>query len=365
MKTLLLSNRDLREIVRRVEIDHLMDQMIDRLMAALVSFDVNQTEIPVRRGFHYESPVTGMIEWMPLLQKQREVLMKVVGYHPQSPDTLRLPTVLSTLSKYDPTTGHLTALVDGTFLTAMRTGAASAVASRLLAKPDSVTLGLIGCGAQAVTQLHAISRRFKLAEVLIYDVDQCAMETYPRRVAAIVPKHVDIYPVSVREVVSTADILCVATSIPIGRGPVFAHYQTKPWIHVNAVGSDFPGKIEIPKALLLESFVCPDTLGQAQSEGECQQLAAEQIGADLVTVAQAETDNQQLQEQKTVFDSTGWALEDQVAMDVLLEHARKYSIGTEVEIEYVSDDPRNPYEFLERSQGQQRNKFQLKLGAGS
>ncbi len=365
MNTLLLSHRDLQEIVRRVGIDRLMDDLIDRLSGALVAFDAGKTEIPVRAGFHYESPVTGLIEWMPLLQKPSQVLMKVVGYHPQSPDTLQLPTILSTLSMYDPNTGHLVALADGTFLTAMRTGAASAVASRLLAKPDSSTLGLVGCGAQAVTQLHAIGRSFAISDVLIHDVDPQAMQTFTKRTGAFAADRYDVRAMPVEELVAASDIVCVATSVAIGQGPVFGSCPTRPWLHVNAVGSDFPGKIELPKALLDDSFVCPDTLGQATREGECQQLAVEHIGAELVEVARRAPEFEAMRERRTVFDSTGWALEDQVAMDLLLEHARAFALGSEIQIECVSDDPRDPYEFLTGDRDQDRRGLAIEVGARS
>lgn len=362
MNTLLLSHQDLQEIVRRVGIDKLMDDLIDRLTSALVLFDEDKTEIPVRTGFHYDTPVTGLIEWMPLLQKQSEVLMKVVGYHPQSPNTLQLPTILSTLSKYDPITGHLVALVDGTFLTAMRTGAASAIASRVLARPSSSTLGLIGCGAQAVTQLHAIGRVFDLTEVLIHDVDETAIASFAERSAIFIDDGINVRRAPVDELVAASDILSVATSVPIGQGPVFTSCLTNPWLHINAVGSDFPGKIELPKALLSESYVCPDSLEQATREGECQQLSAEAIGADLVEVVRRPLEFAAIQESKTVFDSTGWALEDQVAMDLLLEHASEFSIGSEIQIECVSHDPRDPYEFLTGTSERDRYARAIKVG---
>lgn len=355
MNTLLLSYPDLQDVVRRVGIDRLMDQLIDRLTAALVSYDADRTEIPVRAGFHYETPITGLIEWMPLLQKHSSVLMKVVGYHPESPDTLQLPTILSVLSKYDPNTGHLVAIVDGTFLTAMRTGAASAIASRVLAKPDSRTLGLIGCGAQAVTQLHAIGRSFRLTDVLIFDADESAMDTFPGRVEAFVSPEVNIRPVSLVDLVASSDIISVATSVPIGQGPVFQAGETRPWLHVNAVGSDFPGKIELPGALLQRSYVCPDTLDQAIREGECQQLVTDQIGADIVQVTRRAAYYASKRNQRTVFDSTGWALEDQVALDLLLEYAEEYGIGSSIPIESVSGDPRDTYEFLRKTDDQDRD----------
>lgn len=356
MKTLLISHSDLNEIVVRVGVDRMMDELISRLKTALISFDETKTEIPVRAGFHYEVPVTGLIEWMPLLEKQRSVLMKIVGYHPDSPDTLKLPTILSTLSKYDPTSGHLVALADGTFLTAMRTGAASAVASLAMARPDSSTLGLVGCGAQAVTQLHALSRVFELNDVLIYDIDEAALKTFPARITACADDSLRIRHLPVEQVVAHADILCVATSVAIGKGPVFEAQQVRPWLHVNAVGSDFPGKLECPRDLLVESFVCPDVLEQATREGECQQLSVEEIADDLVTVVRDGDAYTHLRQQKTVFDSTGWALEDQIAMDLLLEYGRDFCMGTEIEIECLSADPRDPYEFLTQTTTAQASK---------
>ena len=345
-KTLLLSHRDLRWVVRRVGLTPLMDELIARLGAAFATFDERTTAIPVRTGFHYDRPATGLIEWMPLMQRHREVVMKIVGYHPDNPQAHGLPTILSTITAYDTATGHLTAVADGTLLTAMRTGAASAVSSRLLASPASRTLGLIGCGAQAVTQLHALSRVFALDEVLLCDVDPAALRSFPARVAGLVPSGIELRSCPAEEVVAGSDILSVATSVEVGRGPVFAPCESKPWLHVNAVGSDFPGKTELPLAFLQQCFVCPDTVAQARVEGECQQLQPAEIGAGIVDVARKAESYRSAQSRRTVFDSTGWALEDQVALDLVLEHARALGLGSEMQIESVGHDPRDPYELV-------------------
>ena len=174
MRTLLLTETDVQRLLRAVGIDRFMDALIVRLETAFCSVD-SATEIPVRTGFHYDTPASGLIEWMPIKTPSGPMVIKVVGYHPSNPATHRLPSVISTLFAYDTTTGHLEAVMDGTLLTAMRTGAASAVASRWMARPDSCRLGLIGCGAQAVTQLHALSRLFTFEQVLIHDIDASAM----------------------------------------------------------------------------------------------------------------------------------------------------------------------------------------------
>lgn len=347
MSTLLLSYQDLQQLVRRVGIDRFMDELIERLTSALSAFDPEETEIPLRAGFHYERPVTGLIEWMPLLKRQDSVLMKVVGYHPNSPLTLQMPTILSVFSKYDPATGHLEAVVDGTFMTAVRTGAASAVASRVLAKSGSRRLGLIGCGAQAVTQLHALSRTFEFEKVLIHDSDPTAMQSFPARVAAFVDRRTGVHEASLERVVGESDILCVATSIGIGEGPVFGELPRLPWLHVNAVGSDFPGKVELPVTLLRESLVCADTLEQARKEGECQQLVPDEIGPDLVELVRGHERYASFRDQPTVFDSTGWALQDHVALELMLGYAAEYALGSTIQIESMTRDPKDPYEFLD------------------
>ena len=105
-------------------------------------------------------------------------VVKMVSYNPINPMRFELPTIVSTMNMYDLKTGNLRALCDGTHLTAVRTGAASAIASELLAHPDSSVIGLIGCGAQAVTQLHALSRCFHIDEVLAFDINESVTDSF-------------------------------------------------------------------------------------------------------------------------------------------------------------------------------------------
>jgi ornithine cyclodeaminase/alanine dehydrogenase-like protein (mu-crystallin family) len=347
-KTLVLSSFDIQEILRHFGVDWTMMTLVERLGITINNYNPQKLSIPVRNGFHYERPQPGLIEWMPLYNQEDQegkVLIKVVGYHPSNPGKFNLPTIVSTISEYDTNSGHLCALIDGVLATAIRTGAASAVASKLMAKPTSSILGLIGCGTQAVTQLHAISLCFKIGHVLFYDIDPNASSSFEKRCSAL---DLDIGFVSsnIEEIVRNSDILCTATSIDIGAGPLFSNIETKPHLHINAVGSDFPGKIEIPFELLQKCFVCPDFIEQAIVEGECQQLEQKDIGAGLVEVAQNPGKYAYLQNERSVFDSTGWALEDKVVMDLFLDCASELGLGQELEIEHRPGDTRNPYDFL-------------------
>mgnify|MGYP001793422558 CR=1 FL=1 len=361
LKTRVLSVDDIRIITSHVGLNALMDEMISRLRVAFTQFDPEQTVVPVRTGLNYEQPHVGLVEWMPLLQKHRQIVVKAVGYHPHNPRVNELPTVLSTLSAYDPTSGHLSALMDGTFLTALRTGAASAIAAQHLAYPQSKTLGLIGVGAQAVTQLHALSRCFEIEQVLIFDREAPVAASFATRAASLQLQGMQIRQASVAEIVAKSDIVCTATSVEVGAGPVFADAEMKPWLHVNAVGADFPGKVEVPLSLLKLSFVCPDFRAQAIAEGECQQFANhdaidedainddainDAIGPELFEVVKHPERYKQQQQQLSVFDSTGFALEDQVAMNMMLDYAESLDVGSWLSLESAAADVKNPYSFV-------------------
>ncbi|MBX2876154.1 MAG: ornithine cyclodeaminase family protein [Saprospiraceae bacterium] len=343
--TLILTPEDVQYIIQHIGADQLMDQLIARLEQAFLKFDPAQTDIPIRSGFNYEKPYPGLIEWMPLYQASDQIVIKVVGYHPENPNRLALPTIVSTISAYDSTNGHLIGLADGVLLTALRTGAASAVATRHLAKPESTSLGLIGCGAQAITQLHAISRVRNIKEVRFYDADAQTMANFAERCTAL-QLNCQFIPTSLKAVVEQSDVICTATSIDVGEGPLFDDLPTLPHLHVNAVGSDFPGKIELPKSLLEQSFICPDFIEQALKEGECQQLSRAEIDTDIIEFIKQKDTGPAVQDKRTIFDSTGWALEDQVVMNLFMEYANELGRGQEIAIESLQEDAKNPYHFM-------------------
>ena len=90
----------------------------------------------------------------------------------------------------------------------------------------------------------------------------------------------------------------------------------RPWLHVNAVGADFPGKREIDPALLRRALVCPDVLAQCLLEGECQQLEASSLGPDLADLVANRSRWEAERTRPTVSDATGWALEDLIVAAV-------------------------------------------------
>ncbi|WP_415646587.1 ornithine cyclodeaminase family protein [Stackebrandtia soli] len=331
-------------IVSKVGLDHLYDMAIDRLMAVMTDSVQGLVELRERDGFVLTTPHRGLVEWMPALRHGSTVAVKMVSYHPHNPAKYLQPTILSTLYGFDAASGHLRAIVDATFATAIRTGAASAIASRLLADPSSSVLGLVGCGAQAVTQLHALDRVFDFDRVLVSDVETEAENGFAARARGAGAR---VEVVSLRELEDRADLICTATSVAVGEGPVLADAAAG---HVNAVGSDMPGKIELPISLLRKRVVCPDHRGQASREGECQQLVDGEIGPSVLDMIARPELAAGLRDRPTVYDSTGLAVQDLAMIELFEELASECGVGVDIAIESNSGDPRDPYAFLAGSQ---------------
>jgi L-lysine cyclodeaminase len=341
LQTLFISNADVATLAYTMGMDELMDQVIDALEAALVDHAMSGDALTARSGFIYSSPVPGALEWMPFHEAGRSVTVKLVGYHPANVG-IGLPTVLATVQNFDQATGRLLALADGVFLTALRTGAASAVATRALSSPDSATLGLVGAGAQAVTQAHAISRVRPIRTILVSDISAEAERSAASRLAFT---GASVEVVSRAELERRSDVICTATTVAPGAGPVLSGTRLRHNVHINAVGSDFPGKTELPLALLRRALVCPDLRGQAEREGECQQLTSGEIGPELAELALRPSAFAAHRDRITVFDSTGLALEDHAALSVLSRCVEEHELGTFLEVEHLPADPRNPYDF--------------------
>lgn len=344
MNTMLFARDHVSRIARHVGLDTLMDEVIAGIEKACADTLDGAFEVPARAGFYYDTPRLGLLEWMPAMRVGERIVIKLVGYHPRNPEAVGVPTILSSIVVFDPASGHLGAVMDGTFLTSLRTGAASALATRWLKSRDARSVGLIGAGAQAVTQLHALSRVMPVDAVHIFDTDPATMRSFEHRIGML-NLNVPVTPGESVEGVVHCDVLCTTTSVDVGGGPVFPSSGLVEHVHINAVGSDFPGKTEVPRAVLKRALVCPDFAEQAMVEGECQQLTPSEVGPDLATLLASP--DAAWRNRTTVFDSTGWALEDYVVAEVFARHGQALGEGTAVALESFADDPKDPYGFLD------------------
>lgn len=342
METLLLCQDDLERMLEIIGRDALMRRMIDKLTEGLTELGRGaQENSPARIGFtRSSSDVPGVIELMPHRDPGSSVTVKMISYSPANARNFRLPTILGTIARINDNSGRLTAIADAVLLTAVRTGAASAIASRLLAPPESSAVGLIGAGAQAVTQLHGLSQVFNIESALVYDIDKAAAASFAERASFV---GVSVKTACPERILAESDIICTATSVPVSGGPVLPDGDHTEYLHINSIGSDEIGKTELPKSLLQRAFVCVDHRAQAEREGESQQLRPEQIGPSLAHLLAHPDEAVAWRSRLTVFDSTGFALEDHLALDVFLAAAEELGLGTKLPIEHHPNDVLDPY----------------------
>lgn len=245
----------------------------------------------------------------------------------------------STITLVDPETGRCLALLDGIEITLHRTAAASAVATRLLARADARTLGLIGAGGQARSHLAAIRTVRDIERVVVWSRTRATAE----RFAAEQNHGVDVViAASPEQVARAADILCTLTPArePYVRGAWFGD-----GLHVNAVGAPpRPDHREVDTEGLLRSSVFVDDLASAlDRSGEvCVPIAegamtAADVAGDLGQLVCGDRPGRTSEDEITLFDSVGLALQDIATAHAVVARARAAGIGTEIDIHEGED----------------------------
>ncbi len=245
--------------------------------------------------------------------------MKWASVHPQN-CSLGLPTVMAMLIYNDPETGYPLAVMDATEITAYRTGATAAIASKYLARKDSDTLGIVGAGSQAYTQVTAHLELFDLSSVRVYDCSQAAVD----KLIHNLPES-PLQACTLEEAVAS-DIVCTLTP---AREPFVKREWVTPGAHINAVGADAEGKQELEPSILREAIVVVDDLRQASAAGEINVplkkglFRTEEVRATLGEIIAGQKQGRTDEKAVTVFDSTGVAIEDIAVADIVYKQAKQ------------------------------------------
>jgi len=234
-----------------------------------------------------------------------------------------LPTVMAIIILCNPSTGCPLAIMDGTHITSMRTGAAGGVAVKYLARKDSSVIGMIGAGMQAKTQLLAISEVLaKIEEVKVFDVQKDASLEYAKEMGTKLK--INIRPVESIVEATEADI--VVTTTP-SRRPVVRKEYIRPGTHINAIGADAKGKQELEAELLKDAKIIVDDIMQASHSGEINVplseglIKVEDVHGTLGEIVANTKRGRENDEAITIFDSTGLAIQDIICAKLLYEKA--------------------------------------------
>ena len=266
---------------------------------------------------------------------QNALAVKVVSLFPTNPSR-GLAFIQAAVLAFDPETGRALALLEGSSLTAIRTGAAGGAAVDLLARPDSKVVAVFGAGAQGRTQLEAACAARQIETAVILDPNPGKAKAFAEELKGRNGITGDIRVASTsREAIEDADIICTATT---SRRPVFEDRDLKAGTHISAVGSYTPEMQEVPVETLLRARVFVDSrLASLEEAGELIQpiragiFDESHICGELGEVVLGQIPGRQTPDEITYFKSVGIAVQDALAAQVALHNARKLNIGKEVD----------------------------------
>ena len=277
-------------------------------------------------GFHIKAGVLSL--------SKRYFAAKVNANFPENPARFELPTIQGTIILCDADNGRPLALLDSGDLTALRTAAATAVAAKHLARPDSRIVTICGCGKQGRTQLAALSRSFSIETVFAYDKNHQHALDFERELSSdfsISITATDELAGSVRH----SDICVTCTT---SQEPLISEKEIGPGLFVAAVGADNAHKQEIHPALMARSKVVCDVIEQCVAMGDLHHaldagtMTIESVHAELGEIVAGRKHGRESAEEVIVFDSTGMALQDVASAASVYEKAIREQVGTSLKL---------------------------------
>jgi ornithine cyclodeaminase len=330
MKLRILSGDEVRRAVT-------MAEAIEVVREAYVQLSTGQAVVPLRTPVRVEKR-DAVTLFMPAYLAGSDALgAKIVSVFPGNP-ARGLPLIHAVVIVVDPETGRPTAIMDGTYLTALRTGAASGVATDLLARTDARVAAIFGAGVQARTQLEAVCTVRPIEQVWVYDVA-------PERAAAYVEqmkRHGQPVPAdmavarSAAQAAQNADVICTATT---SATPVFADADLKAGVHINGVGSYTPEMQEVPAETVARARVVVDARSASLAEAgdlirplQAGLITTAGIHGEIGEVAAGKIPGRQSADEVTFFKSVGVALQDVAVAERILRRAAEQGLGVEVDL---------------------------------
>jgi alanine dehydrogenase len=295
-----------------------MAQLIDAVEAAMVDLSAGRASVPPRVGAVVADRSAILAAMPAYLPSSTALTTKLVSVFPENRDR---PTHQAVICCFDPQTGTPIAIMDGTLITAMRTAAGSALATRMLARENRSVVAIVGSGVQAGTHVEAL-RCIGMTEFAVAGRD-------PGHISAFAEKYAIGSAPSIEDAVRSADVVCVTTHAD---APVIERDWLRPGTHINSVGYNTQGTGELDAATIRDAFVvvesraaafAPPPSGAVELLGVIEPDDAAEIGERPMRADEG---------QITVYKSVGVAVQDAAAASLVLTEARARGIGVEVSL---------------------------------
>jgi len=319
--------------LNRKEVESLLDMKgtLKVVEEAFRQHGLKKVQMPPKLYLYFKNH-NGDLRTMPgYLEEQDITGVKIVNVHPDNPK-IGLPTVMALVILNSTETGAPLAIMDGTYLTDMRTGAAGGVAVKYLARKNAKTVGFVGTGNQARSQLMAINEIIDIHEIKATSASE--KQTLAFKDDMELKIECEITPEKTIREVCDCDILVTTTP---SRQPIVMNEWICEGTHINAIGADAPGKEELDPLILKRANVIVDDIEQASHSGEVNVpiskglLSVEDIFGELGEVITGKKKARMTDSDITVFDSTGLAIQDIATADMVYRKALEANMGMKLQ----------------------------------
>ena len=312
---IVLSQAEVRELLD-------LDALVDALASAHADLSAGNASMPPRIAAFAKRD--GLLGAMPSYLPSAGLACKLVTLFPQNRDR---HTHQALICVFDPDNGTPIALMDGTYITATRTAAGSALATRLLARQDARVLAILGAGVQARTHADALRRVRNFEEVLVASRDSA-------RAAALAEELGAKAVASFEEAVRGADVVAATTH---ATEPIVLREWLAPGVHVNSVGANPAGRGEVDTAIFRDALVAVESRASTLAPppagaSEFRDGAPANI-VELGELVAGTKPGRTSEDQITLYKSVGVAVQDAAAAALVLAAARERSIGQDIQLE--------------------------------
>jgi alanine dehydrogenase len=311
-----------------------MKDAIDVVRKAFVHLSDGRAEVPTRVQLDVPGH-NGTTLFMPgYLTEDDQIAIKIVSVFGNNA-SLGLPMINALVVAVDSKTGRPVGVMNGTYLTALRTGAAAGVATDLLARPDVASAAIFGAGVQGRTQLEAVCAVRNLTDAWVFDTRRDAAEAFAREMEDRVPATIHVAS-DATEAASAADVICTVTT---SATPVFPDSAVRPGAHINAVGVFKTHMQEITAETVVRSSVFVDSMAAAMEEAgdlvvpiQRGLITWDHVKGEIGSVAGGRCAGRASAEEVTLFKSVGVAVQDVAVAFVVIERAAALGLGVSVDL---------------------------------
>jgi ornithine cyclodeaminase len=330
---------NMMRLIHHVGIETMLVELTDAIEADFRRWDLFD-KTPRVASHSYD----GVIELMPTSDGEIYALKYVNGHPKNMAQGLQTVTAFGLLAQVS--TGYPLLLTEMTLLTALRTAATSAMAARHLAPKGVSTMAMIGNGAQAEFQALAMKAVLGIRTVRLYDIDPQATEKTRRNLSGSGLEIVAC--TSAQSAIEGAGIITTCTADK-QYATILTDNMVGGGVHINAIGGDCPGKTELHRDILLRADTFVEYPPQTRIEGEIQQMAEDYPVTELWQVVSGAAEGRRDQNQITLFDSVGFAVEDFSALRYIHEKLSDTGLSQDLDIIADPDDPRDLFGMLQRA----------------